>query len=134
MASGFLTIKIQSARFSKIRKFVPLIIFNCEPIFHVIRVLNFYCQKTRCHINTRFLLKNVGNDFWFDLCYHEAVLWKIFSQFQKNKGTISRLFQLIENFHRLFCRKIQKLEMTMHFLTNMFAWTIFSKRQPVLNA
>ena len=47
MAPGFLTIKIQSARFSKIRKFVPLIIFNCEPIFHVIRVLNFYiCQKT----------------------------------------------------------------------------------------
>ena len=47
MASGFLTIRIQSARFSKIRKFVPLIIFNCEPIFHVIRVLNFYvCQKT----------------------------------------------------------------------------------------
>ena len=47
MASGFLTIKIQSARFSKIRKFVPLIIFNCEPIFHVIRVLNIYiCQKT----------------------------------------------------------------------------------------
>ena len=47
MASGFLTINIQSARFSKIRKFVPLIIFNCEPIFHVIRVLNFYvCQKT----------------------------------------------------------------------------------------
>ena len=47
MASGFLTIRIQSARFSKIRKFVPLIIFNCEPIFHVIRVLNIYiCQKT----------------------------------------------------------------------------------------
>ena len=47
MTSGFLTIRIQSARFSKIRKFVPLIIFNCEPIFHVIRVLNFYiCQKT----------------------------------------------------------------------------------------
>ena len=47
MASGFLTIRIQSARFSKIRKFVPLIIFNCEPIFHVIRVLSFYiCQKT----------------------------------------------------------------------------------------
>ena len=47
MASGFLTIRIQSARFSKIRKFVPLIIFNCEPILHVIRVLNFYiCQKT----------------------------------------------------------------------------------------
>ena len=47
MASWFLTIRIQSARFSKIRKFVPLIIFNCEPIFHFIRVLNFYiCQKT----------------------------------------------------------------------------------------
>ena len=47
MAYGFLTIRIQSARFSKIRKFVPLIIFNCEPIFHVIRVLNIYiCQKT----------------------------------------------------------------------------------------
>ena len=47
MASGFLTIRIQSARFSKIRKFVPLIIFNCEPIFHVIRVLHIYiCQKT----------------------------------------------------------------------------------------
>ena len=47
MASGFVTIRIQSARFSEIRKFVPLIIFNCEPIFHVIRVLNFYdCQKT----------------------------------------------------------------------------------------
>ena len=47
MASGFLTIRVQSSRFSKIRKFVPLIIFNCEPIFHVIRVLNFYvCQKT----------------------------------------------------------------------------------------
>ena len=47
MTYGFLTIRIQSARFSKIRKFVPLIIFNFEPIFHVIRVLNFYiCQKT----------------------------------------------------------------------------------------
>ena len=47
MTSGFLTIRIQSARFSKIRKFVPLIISYCEPIFHVIRVLNFYvCQKT----------------------------------------------------------------------------------------
>ena len=46
-ASGFLTIRIQSARFSKIRKFVPLIIFNCEPIFHVIRVSNSHvCQKT----------------------------------------------------------------------------------------
>ena len=47
MTSGFLTIRIQSARFFKIRKFVPLIIFNCEPIFHVIRVLNSHvCQKT----------------------------------------------------------------------------------------
>ena len=47
MASGFLTIRIKIARFSKIRKFVPLIIFNCEAIFHVVRVLNFYvCQKT----------------------------------------------------------------------------------------
>ena len=46
-ASGLLTIRIQSARFSKIRKFMPLIIFNCAPIVHVIRVLNFYiCQKT----------------------------------------------------------------------------------------
>ena len=40
-------IRLQSSRFSKIHKFVPLIIFYCEPIFHVIRVLNFYiCQKT----------------------------------------------------------------------------------------
>ena len=46
LASEFLTIRIQSARFSEIRKFVPLIIFNCEPIFYVIRVLNFkVCQK-----------------------------------------------------------------------------------------
>ena len=46
-ASGLLTIRIQSARFSKIRKFMPLIIFNCAPIVHVIRVLNYYiCQKT----------------------------------------------------------------------------------------
>ena len=36
MASGLIRIRIQSLRFSKIRKFVPLIIFNCEPIFHVI--------------------------------------------------------------------------------------------------
>ena len=96
--------------------------------------LNFYCQKPRCHTNTRCLLKNAGNDYWFDLWYHEAVLCKIFSQFQKNEGTISRLFQLIENFHRPFCRKIQKLEKTVHFLTNMFAWTIFLKQQPILNA
>ena len=42
-----LTIRLQSSRFSKIHKFVPLIIFYCEPIFHVIRVLNSYvCQKT----------------------------------------------------------------------------------------
>ena len=53
MASGFLTIKIQSARFSKIRKFVPLIIFDCEPIFHVIRVLNFLCRS-----------KNGARYFW----------------------------------------------------------------------
>ena len=47
IASGFRTIRFQSARLSKIRNFVPLIIFNCEPIFHVILVLNFYvCQKT----------------------------------------------------------------------------------------
>ena len=96
--------------------------------------LNSYCEKPRCHTNTRFLLKNAGNDFWFDLCYHEAVICKIFSQFQKNKGKISHLFQLIENSYRLFCRKIQKLEMTVHFLTKIFAWTIFSKQQPVLNA
>ena len=47
MRSGFLTIRIQSAKFSKIRKIKPLIIFNCEPIFHTIRVLNIYVfQKT----------------------------------------------------------------------------------------
>ena len=44
---GFLTIRTQSASFSKIRKFVPLIILNCEPIFQVIRVLNCHVgQKT----------------------------------------------------------------------------------------
>ena len=47
IASEYLTIRIESARFSKIRKFVLLIIFNCEPFFHVIRVLNCYvCKKT----------------------------------------------------------------------------------------
>ena len=47
MASWFLTIRIQNARFSEIQKSVPLIILNCETILHVIRVLNFYvCQKT----------------------------------------------------------------------------------------
>ena len=45
IASEYLTIRIESARFSKIRKFVPLIIFNCEAIFHVIRVLNCYVRK-----------------------------------------------------------------------------------------
>ena len=46
-ASVSLTISLQSSRFSKIDQFVPLIIFYCEPIFHVIRVLNIYiCQKT----------------------------------------------------------------------------------------
>ena len=47
MASWFLTIRIQSASFSQIRIFVPLIIFHCQPIFNVIRVLNLYvCKKT----------------------------------------------------------------------------------------
>ena len=42
-----LTIRLQSSRFSKIHKFVPLIIFYCELIFHVIRVLNSHvCHKT----------------------------------------------------------------------------------------
>ena len=46
-ASVSLTIRLQSSRFSKIHKFVPLIIFYCEPIFHVIRVSNSHvCQKT----------------------------------------------------------------------------------------
>ena len=42
-----LTIRLQSSRFSKIHKFVPLIIFYCEPISHVIRVLDSHVyQKT----------------------------------------------------------------------------------------
>ena len=60
--------------------------------------LNSYCQKPRCHTNTRFLLKNAGNNFWFDLCYHEAVLCTIFSQFQKNEGTIFRIFSTNRKF------------------------------------
>ena len=43
-----LTIRVQSLKFPKIRKFVPLIIFICETIFHVIRVLNFYIGQKRC--------------------------------------------------------------------------------------
>ena len=46
-ASVSLTIRLQSSRFSKIHQFVPLIIFYCEPIFHVIRDSNSHvCQKT----------------------------------------------------------------------------------------
>ena len=51
IASGFLTISIQNcelATFYKILKFVPLIIYNCEPIFHFIRVLNFTSVRKRC--------------------------------------------------------------------------------------
>ena len=41
-----LTIRVQSSRFSKIQKFVPLIFFNCEPIFYFIRGLkSWVCQK-----------------------------------------------------------------------------------------
>ena len=48
-----------------------------------------------------FCSKNADKDFWFDFCYHQAVLSMIFSQFQKkNEGMIS---QLIQHFYRRCC-------------------------------
>ena len=42
-----LTMGLQTSRFSKNRKFVPLIYFKCELIFHIIHVSNSWvCQKT----------------------------------------------------------------------------------------